>query len=115
MDIDEREERVLKEQRRITRLFKDIPPNKKKVVEGLIVQAARLRIMLDDAWDDINENGDVELFQQSPNVEPYERERPVAKLFNARDGAYQKIMKQLSDLVPDTQLPGGNNKSRDLL
>lgn len=33
----------------------------------------------------------------------------VAKLFNARDAAYQKIIKQLSDLLPeekeDTETP----------
>ncbi len=98
MKIDEA--LVVQEKNRLKALYKDIPQDKLKVVDGLITQAARLRVLLDVMWEDIKENGDVEKFQQSASVEPYDRERPVAKLFNARDGAYQKIIKQLSDLLP---------------
>lgn len=99
MKIDE--SLVVQEKNRLKAIYKDIPQEKLKVVDGLITQAARLRVLLDFMWEDIRENGDVEKFQQSANVEPYDRERPVAKLFNARDGAYQKIIKQLSDLLPE--------------
>ena len=60
---------------------------------------ARLRILLDEMWIDISENGDVEMFSQSDKQEPYERERPIAKLFNSRDMSYQRIIKQLTDLI----------------
>ena len=50
-----------------------------KVVEGLIIQAARLRVLLNEMWMDISENGDYEMFSQSDKTEPYERERPVAR------------------------------------
>ncbi|KAA1042482.1 hypothetical protein ERX35_000960 [Macrococcus equipercicus] len=104
MTTNNRSERVAAEIERLNNVFKDIPEDKKHVVEGLIVQAARLRIMLDDAWQDIDENGDYEQFQQSPSVPAYDRERPIAKLFNARDKAYQTIMKQLADFLPNTNL-----------
>lgn len=100
-NLDERNELVKKEERRLKRLFKEIPPNRKKMVEGLITQAARLRILLDEMWIDISEHGDYELFSQSEKQDPYERERPVAKLYNARDGAYQKIINQLVSYLPD--------------
>jgi hypothetical protein len=57
--------------------------------------------MLDDAWKDICEKGDVELFSQSPDTDPYERQRPVAQLYNTRDKNYQTIIKQLCDRLPD--------------
>ncbi|MGE7874797.1 hypothetical protein [Bacillus paramycoides] len=100
-DIDEREVLVNKEKNRLKRLFKDIPPSKLKVVEGLIIQAARLRVLLNEMWMDISENGDYEMFSQSDKTEPYERERPVARLYNTRDQSYQRVIKQLTDLLPD--------------
>lgn len=99
--IEKRDKLVKKEAERLTELFKDIPENKKKVVEGLIIQTARLRVLLDEMWIDIAEGGDYEMFSQSPQQEPYERERPVAKLYNSRDVTYQRAMKQLTDLVPE--------------
>ncbi|HII0748631.1 TPA: hypothetical protein ACYYQD_001836 [Staphylococcus aureus] len=104
MEIIVDENLVLKEKERLQVLYKDIPSNKLKVVDGLIIQAARLRVMLDYMWEDIKEKGDYDLFTQSEKAPPYERERPVAK-----DAAYQKIIKQLSDLLPeekeDTETP----------
>ena len=98
--IDEREVLVTEERERLRELFKEIPSNKIKVVEGLIVQAARLRVLLNEMWIDITENGDYELFSQSDKTDPYERERPVARLYNTRDQSYQRIIKQLTDLLP---------------
>lgn len=95
-----RDTRVLKEVERLRNLYKDMPKDTLSVVEGLVIQAARLRIMLDDMWKDIDENGDTELFTQSEKTDPYERERPVARLYNTRDTNYQRVMKQLTDLLP---------------
>lgn len=94
------EAKVKKEINRLNRIYKDIPDNKKKLVQGLIVQAARLRISLDDLWADIETGGDTELFSQSEKTEPYERERPSARLFNSRDKNYQSIIKLLCDQLP---------------
>lgn len=85
---------------RLSAIFADIAPDKKSVCEGLIVQAARLRVMLDRAWKDIDANGDTEMFSQSPTTDPYERERPVARLFNTRDKNYQTTIKMLIDMLP---------------
>lgn len=101
MNVENRNKLVKKEEERLRKIFKDIPPNKLKVVDGLITQAARLRILLDEMWIDISENGDYELFSQSEKLDPYERERPVAKLYNTRDQSYQRIIKQLTDLLPE--------------
>lgn len=99
--LEEKNKRVKKEYNRLKKLYNDIPPEKLKLVDGLIIQAARLRVNLDDNWEDISENGDYELFSQSPQTDPYERERPVARLYNNRDQSYQRIIKQLTDLLPE--------------
>lgn len=101
VDLDEREKLVAKEKNRLKRLFKDIPEKRMRAVEGLIIQAARLRVLLDENWSDIAENGDYEHFTQSVQTEPYERERPVARLYNTRDKTYQGIIKQLTEMLPD--------------
>ena len=92
---------VKKEKNRLKRLFKDVPQNKLKTVDGLIIQAARLRVLLDEMWIDISEKGDYEMFSQSENQIPYERERPVAKNYNNRVQIYQRIIKQLTDYLPE--------------
>lgn len=104
------DEKVKREINRLRREYKDIPRNKMNVVQGLIVQAARLRISLDSLWEDIVENGDIELFSQSEKTEPYERERPVARIFNTRDKNYQTIIKQLTDLMPKEPPKNTNDK-----
>lgn len=86
--------------RRLRRVYSGLPPNKRAVAEGLIIQAARLRVRLDQLWEDIQENGETELFSQSDKTEPYDRERPSARLFTATDKNYQAIIRQLSDLTP---------------
>ena len=59
-----------------------------------------MRVTLEDWEIDIMENGYYEMFTQSEKTDPYERERPVARLYNTMNKNYQSIIKQLSDLVP---------------
>lgn len=100
-DLKIRNGKVAAEEKRLNELFCDLSDDKKKVVSGLVTQAARLKILLDEMWIDISEKGDYELFSQSENQIPYERERPVAKQYNARDQSYQRIIKQLTDYLPE--------------
>ena len=48
---------------------------------------------------DLNANGFVEMFSQSDKTDPYERERPTARLYNSLNKNYQTLMKQLADFV----------------
>lgn len=94
------DERILKEVRRLNRIYKNIDKDNKAIIDGLIQRAAYMRVTLEDWEQDILENGCTEMFTQSINTPPYERERPVARLYNTMNANYQKIIKQLSDLVP---------------
>ena len=89
--------------KRLTKIYKSLPPNEFAIAQGLIVQAARLRVLLNDLWQDIQEHGEVEMFSQSEKTEPYERERPVARLFTSTDKNYQSIIKQLNEMTPPSQ------------
>ena len=91
---------------RLTKIYKNLPPNKFAVAQGLIVQAARLRVRLNQLWEDIQENGETERFTQSEKTEPYERERPAARLFTSTDKNYQAIIKQLNELTPPSSNDG---------
>lgn len=95
-----KDERILREERRLKKNYKDIQKDKLAVVDGLVRRAAFMRATLEDMERDLDENGFVEMFSQSEKTEPYERERPVARLYNTMNKNYQSIIKQLSDLLP---------------
>lgn len=95
-----KEQRINAEKLRLTRIYKEVPKEHKGIIDGLIKRAAFMRVTLEDMEADLDENGFVELFTQSEKTEPYERERPVARLYNTMNKNYQSIIKQLSDLVP---------------
>ena len=94
---------VKSEVKRLSRILSAVPEEKLAVAEGLIVQAARLRVQLDELYADIEENGRTELFQQSEKVEPYEKERASAALFTKLDKNYQTAMKALAEMAPVRQ------------
>lgn len=93
-------ERIAKEERRLKRNYKGLQADRKAVTDGLIRRAAYMRITLEDMENDLDANGFYELFSQSENQEPYERERPVARQYQTMNKNYQSIIKQLSDLLP---------------
>lgn len=79
-------------------LYSDIPENKLELVTGLIEQASRLKVSLDDLWNFLMENGTTEVFRQGRDE--FTRERPESKIFTARDKSYQSIIKQLDVMLP---------------
>ena len=95
-----KDERIKKEVRKLKRIYKNIDKDNKAIIEGLIQRAAYMRVTLEDWEKDIMENGYYEMFTQSEKTDPYERERPVARLYNTMNKNYQSLIKQLSDLVP---------------
>lgn len=106
-----KEKRINNEKKMIKKLYDNIPEDSKTLIDGLIQRAAYMRITLEDYEKDIDENGYVELFSQSEKTEPYERERPVIRLYNTMNKNYQSIIKQLCDLLPKED----NSKKQDAL
>jgi hypothetical protein len=91
---------IKKEKSRLAKQFKEIDKKSRAVVDGLIEQAAFLRVQLQELADNININGTTELFAQGKDQEPYERQRPAANVYNSMNANYQKIIKQLNELLP---------------
>lgn len=99
-----KEQRIKTEKSRLNRIYKEVPKESKSIIEGLINRAAFMRITLEDMELDLDTNGFVELFSQSEKTDPYDRERPVARLYNTMNKNYQSIIKQMTDLVPKQEL-----------
>ena len=99
--IKTKEERIRGEKNRLAKLFRELPERKKKLAAGLIERAAFMRVELEDLEEDLRLNGWTEEFQQSEKLEPYERARPQGQTYNTMNASYQKIMKQLHDMLPE--------------
>ena len=85
---------------RLSLLYQRIPANKRELVDGLLWQAARLRVSLDDLWEDIKANGNTEMFKQANDGVEFPRERPESKIFATRDKNYLAIIRKLDELLP---------------
>jgi hypothetical protein len=110
----QKDKRIKKEESRLKRIYKNIAKDKKDIIDGLIYRAAYMRITLEDYEADLDEKGYVEFFTQSEKTEPYERERPVARLYNTMNKNYQSIIRQLTDLIP-TDANSGKSQEDDKL
>lgn len=95
-----KDSRLLAEEKRLRRIYKNVDKDNKSIIDGLIQRAAYMRITLEDWEKDIDEKGYIEMFTQSEKTAPYERERPVIRLYNTMNKNYQSIINQLSNLVP---------------
>jgi len=100
-----KEARIKAEVKRLMEQIEGLDSKKKKIAEGLIERAAFMRISLDDMEEDLVLNGFVELFSQSETQEPYERRRPTTDAYNSMNASYQKIIRQLTDLLPKEETP----------
>ena len=87
------------EVKRLTKIYKGLPPKQFALAQGLIAEAARLRVRCNQLWTDLQEKGEVELFSQG-DQDPYERERPASRIYTAANKSYQSIIKQLNDMIP---------------
>ena len=91
--------KVKKEYDRLAVLYQDIPENKRKLVDGLIMEAARLRVSLDELFKDIQKNGRLEPYTNTRGDELM-KEREASRIHTALDRSYQTIIKQLNDNLP---------------
>ena len=102
-DIKIEEQKIETEKKRLLRIYSNIDVKKKNTVVGLIERAAFIRVKLKMLEDDINIYGFTEWFSQGEQ-EPYKRQRPEAQIYCSLNTGYQKIIKQLSDLLPKEQV-----------
>lgn len=94
----DRDRKIKQEINKIKKIFKDFPKDKIKVLEGLISEAAFMKVSLEDTRLDLIKNGLTELFEQGE--QSFNRERPEVKIYTTFMQRYSGVMKQLIDLLP---------------
>lgn len=101
----ELDKRIKKEENRLKKFFKSkgIDINENSAVQSLISRASFMKVSLEDLEQDLKENGWTEMFQQGEKQAPYERQRPTATTYTSLNTNYQKIIKQLTDLLPKSK------------
>lgn len=92
-------EKIDAKKRKIRKLFRDLPPEKKQFAEGLINQFAVTSVTLERLADEIN-NGDViEDFVQG--AQRMKREAPALRAYNSTIKSFTTLSKSLLDLLPE--------------
>lgn len=96
----EKEKKIRAEKNRIMKIYKDIKLDAKiiKVLEGLVSDAAFMRIAIEEIKEKLIKEGLMEKFKNGS--QEFMREKPEAKLFLNFMKQYANTMKQLIDLMP---------------
>lgn len=96
----EKEKKIRAEKNRIAKIYKNNNLDKDiiKVLEGLISDAAFMRVAIEETKAELIKNGMMEKFKNGSQV--FWRERPESKVFLNFMKQYSSTMKQLIDLMP---------------
>ncbi len=106
----DKSERIANETARLTRIFKKMPKDRFDTLDGIIEEAANIRVTMQDMRKELDATGWVDMFQQSPDVDPYERARPLANQYNSLNKNYQNLMKMLKDSLPKDEVTEQSDK-----
>ena len=86
--------------KKLKKLFKDLPNNKKKMSEKLIENAAFMSIALDELKEDIKLYGVKETYVNGKDQFGF-KESIESKTYNTMVKNYMNIIKQLNDMLPE--------------
>ena len=94
-------EKIDAKKRKIKKLFRDLPTEKKQFAEGLINQFAVTSVTLERLADAIN-NGDlIEDFVQG--AQKMRRESPALRAYNTTIKSFSTLTNQLINLLPEKE------------
>ena len=99
-------EKIATKKRKIAKLFRELPPEKKQFADSLIEQFAVSTVTLERLVDEINSSDLIEDFVQGS--QKLRRENPALKSYNATVKSFTALSKSLLDLLPEkTQKQAG--------
>ena len=102
--------RVNAEYRRLMELFDHLDEKELKTIDGLLIEAARLRILCDESFEEILVSGETELVKNAHGVR--ERQRDISKVYSQRTAAYSALIKTISKLFPQqSDVPNDENEA----
>ena len=96
----EKNQKIKKETNRLKKLFKEIPENRKKLVQRTIENAAFMSVTLEDLMKHIKIYGVKEEYMNGNNQFGF-KESIESKTYNNMIKNYTNIIKQLNDLLPE--------------
>ena len=108
----EKLEKISREIDELNKLFVSIPSNKAKMIEGLIQNAAFMRVTLEELQKDIMENGSI-IECQSGNGFDIIKDNPAQKAYTTMIARYTQTMSQLLNLLPEST--SNNDEKRNKL
>ena len=95
---------ITNEKTRLTKIFKDIPADKKKLITPLIDELSFMFAELKDLKELIKRDGSVESYKNGANQ--YGKQKSAAvEVYNTMIKNYASINKQLVDLLPKGEAP----------
>ncbi|MBU9724134.1 MULTISPECIES: hypothetical protein [Bacillaceae] len=97
-ELTPKEKEIKKEISRLKRILKQLEKDKLSTAEGLIHEAAFMRVTLQELKDDINNNGAVDEMAQGDYS--ILRESPAVKTYNTMIQRYTTVCKELFNLLP---------------
>mgnify|MGYP000880527410 FL=1 len=99
-ELIDKNKKIAKETNKFKKLFKELPENKKKMVEKLIENASFMSITLDELKEDIKIYGVKETYVNGKDQFGF-KESIESKTYNAMVKNYMNIIKQLNDMLPE--------------
>lgn len=104
-----KEKEIKAEVARIKKMYKELSKEKIKVVEGLINEAAFMKITLEETRQTLLEEGTTEWFEQGE--QRFKRKHPSVDIYTTMVNRYSNVMNQLINLLPE----GEKKKEGDAL
>ena len=95
-----RKKRITSEYNRISAALTSVPEDRLTAAEKLMREAAYMTEIIADARDEIDANGIIETYQNGEN-QFGKKKSPAVEIYDRAVNSYAKIIKQLTDLMPD--------------
>lgn len=97
----EKNKDISKEMKRLKRILKVIPADRKPIADNLYNELLFMQKTLDNLKREVEENGTTTLFKQGQ--QEFIRENPALKGYNTTIKNYSNLYKQLIDLLPPVE------------
>ncbi|MCW4015089.1 MAG: hypothetical protein NWF06_01845 [Candidatus Bathyarchaeota archaeon] len=93
-------EKTKKEFLRLSKIFRDIPKDRKDTVVSLLQNAAFMTVQLEELQNTINEKGVISEYQNGEN-QWGTKKSPEVEIYNTMVKNHSSIIRQLTDILPD--------------
>lgn len=105
---------IKKELTTLNAIFKDIPEDKKKLVNGLIENAAFMRVTLKDLQQEVIDHGAM-IATTSGNGFDMIKDNPAQKAYTTMVSRYASVIDQLIKLLPKEDQAGPRDELLEFL